>query len=696
MSQPYIPSKYADLEIRIREAQADGYPIELTVNHEQEYQGGHLDPSFLPWKPGASPKEDGRRLFDWLFASDAFKETWAEIRGQYGQRRIRLRLDESVPELHAIPWETLRDESSSFGHDLAASEATPFSRYLAGKWQPGSPILKRPIKILVAIANPSDLPSYNLAPIEVGAEWEALQTTLQGLEAELTQLPQPCTLSALETELKQGYHILHFIGHGQFSQRQQQAQLYLATDQGEVDLITAERFADMLSRQLSQGEQQTDNRLRLIFLASCQTASRSPADAFRGFAPTLVTAGVPAVLAMQDLVPIKTAQTFSQVFYRQLLVHGQIDLASNEARSSLLTENLPGAATPVLFMRLRSGMLLGQRGRIISSQADTFWPFLLQNISYGKCLPILGPRINEGLLPDANLAAEKLATKYDYPYKSPDRQRLTQVAQFVGLKDRSLLQDDYLRLMKQSLPRYLGLTLTDEERKQYGRASFSETVAGIGWAKKVFESQENQIHHRLAEMEFPLYLTTNFDNFMEEALRYQNLNPSHAGPRWRQQGDQVQYVLPEPTAEKPLVFHLNGYDGDERLILSEDDYLAHLVSLARDQDHLLPMNIIRALSQQSFMLLGFSLDDWEFRVILQGILRSIAQTGVKRHIGVQLEIDATENIKNVEAYLQEYLGQFKVDIYWGTVTQFVNELYTYWQESQASDEDDDDGWDDDW
>jgi hypothetical protein len=96
------------------------------------------------------------------------------------------------------------------------------------------------------------------------------------------------------------------------------------------------------------------------------------------------------------------------------------------------------------------------------------------------------------------------------------------------------------------------------------------------------------------------------------------------------------------------------------------------------------------------MLLGFSLDDWEFRVILQGILRSIAQTGVKRHIGVQLEIDATENVENVEAYLQEYLGQFKVDIYWGTVTQFVNELYTYWQESQASDEDDDDSWDDDW
>ena len=43
-----------------------------------------------------------------------------------------------------------------------------------------------------------------------------------------------------------------------------------------------------------------DSPLRLVFLASCQTATTSPADAFRGLAPQLIHAGVPAVLAMQD------------------------------------------------------------------------------------------------------------------------------------------------------------------------------------------------------------------------------------------------------------------------------------------------------------------------------------------------------------------------------------------------------------
>jgi len=42
--------------------------------------------------------------------------------------RIRLRLDADAPELHALPWETLRDPASDL--DLAAADATPFPRFL--------------------------------------------------------------------------------------------------------------------------------------------------------------------------------------------------------------------------------------------------------------------------------------------------------------------------------------------------------------------------------------------------------------------------------------------------------------------------------------------------------------------------------------------------------------------------------------
>jgi hypothetical protein len=132
---------YADLEIRIRERQNDGYPVDITLNHEQEFGPGTLDPGFLPWVPSASAEEDGRRLFDWLFADDRLKTAWAEVRGGNPQRRVRLRIDAAAPELHAVPWELLREEGEGdVPQDLAAATATPFSRYLAGRWQPGSPI----------------------------------------------------------------------------------------------------------------------------------------------------------------------------------------------------------------------------------------------------------------------------------------------------------------------------------------------------------------------------------------------------------------------------------------------------------------------------------------------------------------------------------------------------------------------------
>jgi hypothetical protein len=35
---------YADLEIRILERQAQGYPVEITLNNEQEFPRGSLDP----------------------------------------------------------------------------------------------------------------------------------------------------------------------------------------------------------------------------------------------------------------------------------------------------------------------------------------------------------------------------------------------------------------------------------------------------------------------------------------------------------------------------------------------------------------------------------------------------------------------------------------------------------------------------
>ncbi len=354
MITPRAKPAFADLEIRIRTLEDAGYPVEITLNHAQQY-GGLLSPD-LP-KGG-----DGARLFAWLFADNTLKEAWEHARGQHPQRRIRLRLDADAPELHAMPWEALRDSDTDI--DLAAADATPFSRYMAGTWPSGSPIPTRPIKMLVAIANPDDLGKHNLAALDEKAEWANLCEATDGLDIALTRLPPPCTLSAIAEELRQGYHVLHIVAHGAYSKRRGQAALYLADAENHVAVVPEDEFAAMLKRQLADGDTQSPDRgaqnserVRLVFLASCESASRSTADAFRGLAPALVNAGVPAVVAMQDKVSIMAARAFSRTFYARLLEHGLVDLAGNQARAALLDAGSGEAAVPVVFMRMEDGRL---------------------------------------------------------------------------------------------------------------------------------------------------------------------------------------------------------------------------------------------------------------------------------------------------------------------------------------------------
>ena len=694
------PPIYADVEIRILAKQVQGYPVELTVNHEQEYAGGLLDPTaILPWTFSNSTIEDGERLFKWLMTAEAFKTAWDIIKGQYPQRRLRLRLAEDAGELYNLPWELLRDANNSPSLDLAAAEATPFSRYIAGAWQPGHPILQRPIKMLVVIANPDGLEAFGLNPIDIASETQNLEealTTLKDLKITFHD-PALSTLVAIEAELRSGgYHILHLVAHGRFMKNSGQAIIYLSDEQGKTAPVTGQAFAQMLAQQLANQDARRDDKLRLVFLATCESAGVEHASALRGFAPQLVQAGLPAVVAMQDKVLQSTTRQFSHSFYQNLLLHGTVDLAMNQARGTLLTANLPGSANPVLFMRQRNGSLFGQEGYIISQQAENFWPFLIRNIERGQCIPILGPRVNQELLSTSEHLAETLAEKYAYPL--PDRQNLGRVLQFMAINDPEGLHDNYMQALVKGLYRHLQMPPPQTSRRQRRRATvgLTQSIRDLNWAEAVLKFQEDQLHHLLAEIEFPLYLTTNFDSFMVEAIKYhhQTLSENEAGPArtvrqlgplWTPQVDQTHSISdPEPDFDQPVVFHLNGFDGDAEqaayMVLSEDDYLAHLIRLDTEQERILPTNLLSALSDHSLIFLGYSLDDWDFKIILQGLLKRIAQNGnkQKRHVGVQLEVSSTRDMEKARQYLQPYLGQFNIDIYWGTPRQFVSELHKRW------------------
>ncbi len=675
---------YADLEIRILEKQADGYPLEMTLDRAREFPRGFLDPGFLPWAPSASPAGDGERLFRWLFASEQIRSAWTEVRGGQPQRRIRLRIDAGAPELHDLPWELLRDPGDGAPpENLAATAATPFSRYLAGKWRPGSPILKRPIKILVAIASPANLADYDLADVSVGEEWALIQEACAGLDAELTLLPHPCTLEALEAELRRGYHILHFVGHGFYKKETGTAFLILADQQNQLKQASDEEIAGLLTRQQADTGQHEEEQLRMVYLASCETATRSPADAFRGLAPRLVAAGVPAVLAMQDLVPIQTARRFGTTLYRQILQHGQVDVACNEARSAILTADLPGASIPVLFMRLNDGQLLGWRGKILSDRAEGFWTTLLENIADKWCTPILGPGVASRLLPGQVEMAQKLAAEYSYPFLAT--QSLPRVAQYVATLDNRRLREQCMRMLISGYRRRMGLKVEGD----LARRKLSEIVANSNWSERSRELFENEVHHQLADLELPLYVTTNIDNFMTLALQSRGMEPRRVAVDWRENQRSTTAgphhdLNPPPSPENPVVLHLYGTDEDPRsMVLTEDDYLDYLARISRDFEHLLPTDINAALASTTLLFLGFRLQDLDLKVILRGLLTNLdLDRWDMLHVAVQIEADVADpaHVAEVTSYFQRYFANSKIDVYWGTTQQFVADLHARWQE----------------
>jgi hypothetical protein len=96
-------SKFVDLEIRIFRRRDEGYPVEITLGGQQEFSQGYLAADVLLWVSSSDPVADGQRLFETLVSDSPLLGAWSESRGQAPQRRIRLRIDPSAAELHALP-----------------------------------------------------------------------------------------------------------------------------------------------------------------------------------------------------------------------------------------------------------------------------------------------------------------------------------------------------------------------------------------------------------------------------------------------------------------------------------------------------------------------------------------------------------------------------------------------------------------
>jgi hypothetical protein len=596
--------------------------------------------------------------------------------------RLRLDIDENAGQLHALVWEAMRHPDRP-DESLVMDGRVLFSRYLSSRRWPG--VAERPkarLRAVVAVANPTGEElqregERGLAPIKVDEE---LRRARQGLSAFHTvELPSAgsTSLDGLVQELREETDIAVLVCHGYF------------TDEDKPEPVLLLEKADGTAA-ATRGSQLVErlNQLRalpsLMILVSCQSAGTGGSGgeddqrALAALGPRLAAAGVPAVLAMQGNVSMATMERFLPAFYKELRRHGLVDQAVAVARQAVQTR--PDWWMPVLFTRLRSAR--------VWSDLDRFgrWPALLSHVSNGHCVAILGPAVADGILPSRQDIAARWAKQDRVPMASRDREDLAHVAQWLAVTQ---------------APSYLYERLVSEFHKAlraraepaparppvHGERDVAQLVRHVGARQRAADPAEP--HKVLADLPLKFYLTTHPASFLEDALAEQGKAPAVAWCHWR---DEVEAWPAEdayqqdpdhqPDPDHPVVFHLFGWLGDPAsLVLTEDDYLDYVIAIS-SQKHLVPAPVWSALAGSALLLLGFRMEDWDFRGLLRIILN---QEGGRRrsqftHVAVQVDPDVahTADPEKVHEYVNTYFQRagknVPITVYWGGVEEFLEEL----------------------
>ena len=271
---------------------------------------------------------------------------------------IRLGLRE-VPELADLPWEYLCDRDAAIRF-LALSGKTPIVRRLGGLTRTRPLRLEPPLRMLVVTSEPEGYEA-----VDAEGEWEAIRNALRPATESghilLDRLDRPDPLRLQQQLRSEVYHLLHFVGHGGFSEQDQGGKLVFDPADERPRLVSSEDLATLL-----YGE----DSLRLVVLNACEGARAAPSDAFSGTAQTLVRQGIPAVIAMQAEVTDRTALELARQFYGNLALGHPIDECLAQARITIATHlESPEWGIPVLFLEATDGQLFAAEASQAGSEA---------------------------------------------------------------------------------------------------------------------------------------------------------------------------------------------------------------------------------------------------------------------------------------------------------------------------------------
>lgn len=639
----------------------------------------------------------GSALTDMVFGSagnpifDAFVRARA-VAAAHDGLRIRLHVQSNAPELHAVRWELLREPGRTT--PLLSDQRVWFSRFLStGDFRMHPLQDTNTVKVLVVVANPGDLTTRWQQPaLDADEEYRqadeaiASQYGRSPREIVVRRLSGRASVYNIVSDLRDNYSdIVYLACHGTITPNGD-PRLLLEDDKGLGEMVRGEELVQRFAA--------AEERPRLVILASCRSAGGPGAQGLTALAPRLAQAGVPNVLAMQGDITLASVKRFLPRFFHELAIDGQIDRAVAAARVDIIGE--PDWWMPTLYTHSKSGVAWPPRSTDIEGFDQ--WEAVVSNIVNERCVPVLGPGLVEPVIGSTRDIARAWAERYEFPLAPKNRDDLAQVAQHLAYRNSPGFVVDQIRAyVVRYLRRKFRDQLTPELMSGQAREGLVDRmVSHIGAGLR--KANPNEVHTLLARMPVPIYVNANRDNLLHDALVEQGKKPHIQLCTWRSSGDLgiaygplagPDYV---PSADEPLIFHVFGnYSYPESLVITEDDYFEFLMGVTRNETldkNGIPHAVARAISSSGWLLLGFQVEDWDFRVVLGSVLRQPGREISRWRTNVAIQMDPTDERiapERTYKYLRKYFeDQSHVTLFWSSPEEFMTQLMEHYNRTQIA------------
>lgn len=285
---------------------------------------------------GVNIQKIGSELFNAIF-KDEILELYFSLLISKNFIRIKLIFTGENPFLLSLPWEFMFDGSNY----ISAYSNISLFRSIKEFGIPNVEI-EGQINLLVLISNPLNLSNEERLQIEI--EKSYIANAVSSSDNIKITFENKASLKNIQDLLDNNdFHIIHYIGHGSYSEDDDKGYLILEDDNGNKKPVDNETISKLFSGY---------PEIKLVVLSGCQTAKTSSNKSFRDLSTPLIAKGIPSVISMQYPIIDESAVALARKLYTGISSGKPIDKSITDARKELLIKsesNSVDFGTPVLY-----------------------------------------------------------------------------------------------------------------------------------------------------------------------------------------------------------------------------------------------------------------------------------------------------------------------------------------------------------